>query len=91
MQCYDCTVDARTTPAAAVCTQCGAAVCADHARSRSEYVRLTRGTGGSTSDTPARRIHCTVCHTARYGAPVPHGQRSGAGVGRPAPREESRI
>ncbi|MHA4820109.1 DUF2180 family protein [Streptomyces aculeolatus] len=35
MQCYDCIIHGQSTPAVAVCTECGADVCVNHAWLRS--------------------------------------------------------
>ncbi|MEU1073564.1 MULTISPECIES: DUF2180 family protein [unclassified Streptomyces] len=65
MHCYDCQSTHHTVVAAvAVCRQCGAAVCVDHAQIAREALHRTAGMGVSTLPTAARRITCTTCRTA---------------------------
>nr|WP_024127042.1 DUF2180 family protein [Streptomyces sp. F8]AHE39763.1 Hypothetical protein pFRL5_100c [Streptomyces sp. F8] len=65
MHCYDCqTTHHGPVPAVAVCRQCGAAVCADHARTAQETLHRAVGMGVSTLPKAARRITCTTCRTA---------------------------
>lgn len=64
MNCYDCLLDGATTTAAAVCTRCGAGLCADHLRVTPETVHEPAGTGTSTHTPSARRITCLRCHEA---------------------------
>ncbi|MFC7309586.1 DUF2180 family protein [Streptomyces monticola] len=61
MNCYDCLPGATTTPAVAVCTRCGAALCRDHLYAGTTEVHDTPGLGRATHEVAARRITCRVC------------------------------
>ncbi len=65
MNCYDCAQAGLTTPAVAVCHDCGAGVCPDHAISGQHTLTVVRAISTQTSvDPPQRRIWCQTCATA---------------------------
>ncbi|WP_354637864.1 DUF2180 family protein [Kitasatospora camelliae] len=64
MNCYDCHLADRTTPAVAVCHHCGAGLCGAHARELADTVHHLSGTGPSTLPGKARRIACATCTPA---------------------------
>jgi hypothetical protein len=69
MNCFDCAATGITTAAVAVCSNCGAGLCADHVQV--EAHRLTRtGVINSTVvvEPPAREIRCPVCQAAHDAA-----------------------
>ncbi len=66
MQCYDCLGMDRTTTAAAVCSMCGAAVCAEHVHEEREQIQELVGMGKATHDSPARKMLCLICARAEH-------------------------
>ena len=60
MNCYDCTGDGRTTPAVAICTSCGAALCGDHTRLETQD-HTQAATPGNPSHHRTRSLICTSC------------------------------
>ncbi|MFG2095621.1 DUF2180 family protein [Streptomyces sp. NPDC048612] len=65
MNCYDCAPDHASNAAVAICRNCGAALCHEHARSTPETVVRVHGVGKSTLPELARRIVCTVCRNTQ--------------------------
>ncbi|KOG44263.1 DUF2180 family protein [Streptomyces decoyicus] len=63
MNCYDCT-PAGNAAAVAICRNCGAALCHQHAWSAPQTVTRVQGVGQSTLPDPARRIVCKICRGA---------------------------
>ena len=65
MNCYDCAQSELTTPAIAVCHDCGAGVCADHAIPGQNILTVVRAINTQTLvDPPQRRIWCQTCAAA---------------------------
>jgi len=65
MNCYDCAQAGLTTPAVAVCHECGAGLCADHAIQGRHTLTVVRATSTQTPvDPPQRRIWCQTCAAA---------------------------
>ena len=65
MNCYDCHQNGRQTAADAVCHDCGAAICADHATEGRHTITVARVTSWHTSVEPSqRRIRCQTCSAA---------------------------
>ncbi|MFD5698502.1 DUF2180 family protein [Streptomyces lasiicapitis] len=64
MRCYDCSELGRDAPASAVCTDCGAAACAEHVTAVPRLVHRAAGMGRSTGPVPGRRMVCPVCRRA---------------------------
>jgi hypothetical protein len=60
MNCYDCIGDGRTTPAVAICTSCGAALCGDHVRLETRD-HTQAATPGNPSHHRTRSLICTGC------------------------------
>jgi len=66
MNCFDCATEGRTVAAIAVCHDCGAAVCGNHATIESHHLTRTAAMGVHLPvEPPARLIRCGVCHDAR--------------------------
>ena len=69
MNCFDCAEAEWLTPAVAVCHDCGAAVCADHAVSFARHLTRTATINRViVVEPPARLIRCRVCATANDAA-----------------------
>lgn len=68
MNCYDCVLSDRTTPAVAVCARCGAALCREHIRTSHLPVKETTGLGPSEHEKEARRLTCSICYGAEHSA-----------------------
>ncbi|MFZ0013212.1 MAG: DUF2180 family protein [Acidimicrobiia bacterium] len=65
MNCYECAQSGLTTPAVAVCHDCGAGVCPDHASPGQHTLTVVRATNTrSPVDPPQRRIWCRTCAAA---------------------------
>jgi hypothetical protein len=65
MNCFDCNLSGDTTPAIAVCHDCGAGVCPDHAISGQHTLTAVRATNWQTPVDPSqRRIWCQTCAAA---------------------------
>ena len=59
MNCYDCHRSGDTTAAIAICHDCGAALCSDHATEATHHLTVTRAlTRRIPVDPPERRIRC---------------------------------
>jgi hypothetical protein len=77
MNCYDCATHHTATAAVAVCHDCGAAVCPDHAATTARHLTRMVGLGLSIPLEPAARIvRCTTCAAAVTAASTPHTERS---------------
>lgn len=77
MNCYDCTTHDTTTIAVAVCHDCGAAVCPDHAVTTDHHLARMTGLGLSVPLEPAARIvRCTTCAAAARAARSPRTEAS---------------
>lgn len=63
MNCYDCVPD-NGTAAVAICRNCGAALCPEHAFSAPQTVVQVHGVGKTTMPEMARRIVCLICRGA---------------------------
>ncbi len=69
MNCFDCAALAHPVPAVAVCLDCGAAICADHAHVTPRWLATTAAINRTIRvEPPTRSIRCTVCHTAHTAA-----------------------
>lgn len=60
MNCFDCSIDGRTTPSLGACTICGAGVCADHVELDAHEQAHTSGPGIYTPKV-TRAFTCTTC------------------------------
>ncbi|WP_329553651.1 DUF2180 family protein [Streptomyces sp. NBC_00696] len=81
MHCLDCAGIQMSTPASGVCSQCGAAVCAEHAVVSRQSLTCTRPVYRQVVVTPsARRVLCTTCAAAHaaYAACCPVGVPAGS-------------
>lgn len=76
MQCFDCALEARISPAVAVCSTCGAGLCTDHAVSGHADEPMATVGNPTTHRLPGRRVVCHTCAAdgAFDAAPVPHGR-----------------
>jgi hypothetical protein len=65
MNCFDCTLAGLTTPAVAVCHDCGAAVCLEHAFVRRHHLTRTATINRIiVVEPPARVLRCATCTAA---------------------------
>ena len=65
MNCYDCAQHGETTPAIAICHDCGAGVCADHRIEGQHALTVVRATSSRYPvNPPQRRIRCHTCAAA---------------------------
>ena len=65
MNCYDCANGSTYRNAVAVCTDCGAGVCIEHAVNVRHWLTRTQALMRVERVEPAaRRIHCETCHAA---------------------------
>ena len=65
MNCFDCASLGHSTDAVAVCTDCGAALCHDHAHVAAHWLTCTAVINRTvTVEPPARTIRCGVCQAA---------------------------
>ncbi|MGW3045260.1 DUF2180 family protein [Kitasatospora sp. NPDC001159] len=65
MYCLDCHSAGRQMAAVGVCSQCGAAVCPEHAEVGQQYLACTKPVYRTvTSVPPVRRLLCPVCAAA---------------------------
>ncbi|MFI1092105.1 DUF2180 family protein [Streptomyces sp. NPDC020917] len=67
MNCFDCATSDLATPAVAVCSGCGAAMCAEHATASPRSVQRPNGLGQSPMSRSARQIHCPTCADSLVG------------------------
>ena len=64
MLCYD-HMTARTEAAAvALCSGCGAGICAAHANECASTTVISNAVGAPTVRPDGRTLHCTTCHRA---------------------------
>lgn len=64
MNCYDCLVTDEATPAVAVCSACGGALCVHHAHLSPHVLHRLNGMGLATRPRVARRFLCDTCVAA---------------------------
>jgi hypothetical protein len=70
MNCFDCTAHGQPAAAVAICADCGAGVCAEHAHVTPRWLTRTMVINRVVAvEPPARTIRCTVCQAARDAAP----------------------
>ena len=81
MNCLDCSTGGESSMAVAVCHDCGAAVCADHAVARDHHLTRTVTINRIiVVEPPGRFIRCQVCTAAHDAVAHPsdtrrHGRR----------------
>ena len=69
MNCYDCAAHGHTTPAVAICADCGAATCPSHAHLTPRWLTRTMVINRTVAvEPPARTIRCGICQAARDAA-----------------------
>ncbi|AWW36057.1 MULTISPECIES: DUF2180 family protein [Streptomyces] len=72
MNCYECsTQSGATTTAEGVCQRCGAGICADHVRLRTQELQQQAGMGSRSQPQPARRLLCPQCDKVEPSRPRP--------------------
>ena len=72
MNCYDCAHHHATTAAVAICHDCGAGVCPDHAITSPHHLTRMVPLGRSVPVEPAARVvRCTTCAAAVRAANSP--------------------
>jgi hypothetical protein len=71
VNCFDCAVLGGHVAAVAVCADCGAALCHDHARVTARWLTRTMVINRVVAiEPPARTIRCAICQAARDAAPA---------------------
>ena len=71
MNCYDCAINHVMTPAVAVCHDCGAGICADHATTAAHRLTKIVPLGRNVPIKPAARIiRCHTCSAATSAAKI---------------------
>lgn len=69
MNCYDCATAGTTSPAVAICHDCGAGVCLAHAAAVEHHLTRTVAVNRLVDvEPPARLIRCLVCNAAHEAA-----------------------
>lgn len=69
MNCYDCAAHGQATPAVAICADCGAGLCGDHAHLTARWLTRTLPIDREVPvEPPARVIRCGICQAAREAA-----------------------
>ena len=65
MNCYDCATTGSYREAVAICVDCGAAVCVEHAVNTRHWLTRTQALlRVERVDPPARAMRCGTCHAA---------------------------
>ena len=65
MDCFDCSTLGRSSDAGAVCADCGAGICPDHARVSPRWLTYTAVINRTVVvEPPARTIRCPACQAA---------------------------
>ena len=78
MNCFDCASLGYSSDAVAVCANCGAAICHDHARVSAHWLTRTAVLNRTVNvDPPARTIRCGVCEAAHDAAAGTHLSAAG--------------
>ncbi len=66
MNCFDCAALGHTAEAVAICADCGAGVCLDHAQVTPRWLTRTMAMNRRVQvEPPARTILCGLCQQAR--------------------------
>ncbi len=75
MNCFDCAATGITTSAVAICGDCGAGLCTDHARVTAHFLTRTAVINRSVVVEPrARQIRCALCQMAHDAAVNPRAR-----------------
>ncbi len=65
MNCFDCAALNTKTPAVAICHDCGAGLCTQHASVSEHHLTITRALNMQVPvEPPQRRIRCSACTNA---------------------------
>lgn len=66
MNCFDCDAYGLVTAAVAICADCGAGVCSDHAHVTVRWLTRAAAINRTVAvQPPARTVRCDVCQAAR--------------------------
>lgn len=66
MNCFDCAAHGRVEEAVAICADCGAGVCLDHAQVTPRWLTRAMAINRTVAvEPPARTIRCGLCQQAR--------------------------
>jgi hypothetical protein len=80
MNCFDCAAYGLPTVAVAVCADCGAGVCSDHAHVTARWLTRTAAINRTVPvQPPARTLRCAVCQAARDQVATPIGRPANEG------------
>ncbi len=78
MNCFDCAAHGQNAAAVAVCDDCGAALCLDHAHVTARWLARTMVINRVVAvEPPARTIRCGICQAARDARDLADAQPSG--------------
>jgi hypothetical protein len=73
MNCFDCASMGRSANADAVCADCGAGLCHEHAHVSPHWLTRTAVINRTVVvEPPARMIRCNVCQVAHDAIPATH-------------------
>ncbi len=87
MNCYDCATHDTVTAAVAICHDCGAGVCPDHASTSIRHLTRMVPLGRFVPiEPPARTLRCTTCAAATTAARSPDTARHDAAPTKPKSR-----
>ena len=76
MNCLDCNSSTSQVPAVAICHDCGAGICADHANIDTDYLTRMVALGMPVAvEPPARIIRCNTCAKASHAVSNAGNQR----------------
>ncbi|MEU8844819.1 DUF2180 family protein [Streptomyces sp. NPDC048564] len=64
MNCFECDQQGQPVVAVAVCSVCGAGVCATHVRTEAKQLRQPAHPGKVMHERPARQLTCPTCRVA---------------------------
>ena len=82
MNCLDCAAQGQDEPAVAICLDCGAGLCVDHAEVEPRWLTRTAAVNRVVAvEPPARAVRCRVCSRAHGAARRPvRRETSGRGL-----------
>ena len=78
MNCFDCAALGESAHAVAVCQECGAALCSDHAHVAPRWLIYSAVINRTVAvEPPARTIRCGMCQAAHDAVPAGHSAATG--------------
>ncbi len=78
MNCFDCSAFGQPADAVAICTDCGAALCHEHAHVTARWLTATMPINRIVAvEPPARTIRCGICQAAHDAAPATNHAAAG--------------